>query len=139
VSTGVDGGVFSEDPNEILVFGYGAKLFRDDEKASWIDREEHLIPWMGDPELKVDRYDGRGALMDLRPFVAKAGGYSEKMDEEERELEKVLDHERYSDLREDEDFNDMEYQGTLPLNQLREVELIKGIVESRGGVPKISV
>ena len=27
-----------------------------------------LIPWMGDPNQPIDRYDGRATLHDLKPF-----------------------------------------------------------------------
>ena len=43
-----------EDPDysSLLVFGYGCKIFRDDERALSI--EENLIPWMG-TDLTIDR------------------------------------------------------------------------------------
>lgn len=40
---------------DLLVFGYACKIFRDDDKAREIDQGKHLIPWMGDSSLKIDR------------------------------------------------------------------------------------
>uniref|UniRef100_W8B603 Protein suppressor of white apricot n=1 Tax=Ceratitis capitata TaxID=7213 RepID=W8B603_CERCA len=40
---------------DLLVFGYACKLFRDDDKARDIDQGKHMIPWMGDTTLKIDR------------------------------------------------------------------------------------
>lgn len=40
---------------DLLVFGYACKLFRDDEKAAEIDQGKLLIPWMGDDSIKIDR------------------------------------------------------------------------------------
>lgn len=45
----------SKEPEELSVFGYACKLFRDDRKAFSIDEGEHLIPWMGDSSLLIDR------------------------------------------------------------------------------------
>lgn len=46
-----------EKKEELFVFGYSCKLFRDDEKALHVDQGKHLIPWMGDETLKIDRFD----------------------------------------------------------------------------------
>ena len=45
----------AEDDAELLVFGYGCKLFRDDAKAILENSGQLLIPWMGDSSLMVDR------------------------------------------------------------------------------------
>ena len=46
----------SPDLSSLLVFGYTCKIFRDDVKARSLESGEHLIPWMGDPALKIDRF-----------------------------------------------------------------------------------
>ncbi|XP_043289502.1 splicing factor, suppressor of white-apricot homolog isoform X3 [Venturia canescens] len=101
----VDSGILrkkngDEEPQELLVFGYGCKLFRDDEKAKMIDQGKHLIPWMGDSTLKIDRYDGRGALADLRSHEPPSGGYDQRtmLTEDEIRVEQLCDDERYHSL-----------------------------------------
>ena len=47
-----------EEIEGITAFGYQCKLFRDNEKAAYIDRGKHLIPWNGDASLMIDRYVG---------------------------------------------------------------------------------
>ncbi|KAK2587323.1 hypothetical protein KPH14_003041 [Odynerus spinipes] len=101
----VDSGILrkkngEEEPQELLVFGYSCKLFRDDDKAKMIDQGKHLIPWMGDNTLKIDRYDGRGALGDLRIHEPPAGGFDQRtiLTEDELKVEQLCDEERYRSL-----------------------------------------
>lgn len=44
-----------QDDDELLVFGYACKLYRDDAKAILENSGQLLIPWMGDSSLMVDR------------------------------------------------------------------------------------
>jgi hypothetical protein len=47
-----------KDPHqELLVFGYEARIFIDDEAAKRMDAAKHLIPWQGnqDNPILVDR------------------------------------------------------------------------------------
>ncbi|XP_033357887.1 splicing factor, suppressor of white-apricot homolog isoform X1 [Bombus vosnesenskii] len=101
----VDSGILrkkngEEEPQELLVFGYSCKLFRDDDKAKMIDQGKHLIPWMGDSTLKIDRYDGRGALGDLRIYEPPTGGFDHRtiLTEDELKVEQLCDEERYRSL-----------------------------------------
>ncbi|KFM59300.1 Splicing factor, suppressor of white-apricot-like protein, partial [Stegodyphus mimosarum] len=87
------------DPNEkLFLFGYSCKVFRDDEKAVYIDQGKHLIPWMGDEKLMIDRYDVRGYLHDLKQYEPPISGTYEDPYLEE---EKLCDEERYRSLRTD--------------------------------------
>ncbi|PSN33758.1 hypothetical protein C0J52_21672 [Blattella germanica] len=96
-----------EEDEELLVFGYSCKLFRDDEKALFIDQGKHLIPWMGDESLKIDRYDGRGALYDLKQYEPLPGGHDANkwvgLSDSERRVEQLCDEERYRALHHNEE------------------------------------
>ncbi|KAH7938122.1 hypothetical protein HPB49_020415 [Dermacentor silvarum] len=83
---------------DLLVFGYSCKLFRDDEKAMHIDRGKHLIPWMGDDSLMIDRYDARGYLHSIHEYEPKPGAalqYAASLTEEEKALEELCEEERF--------------------------------------------
>uniref|UniRef100_S4RV83 Splicing factor SWAP n=1 Tax=Petromyzon marinus TaxID=7757 RepID=S4RV83_PETMA len=82
--------------DELLVFGYACKVFRDDERARSLDRGVHLIPWMGDESIRMDRYDGRGHLHDLSEYDAEyTWNRSYDLSEEEARIEALCDVERY--------------------------------------------
>ena len=42
---------------DMLMFGYACKLFRDNDKALFLDEGRHLISWMGDGQHTIGRYD----------------------------------------------------------------------------------
>ncbi|XP_027846101.2 protein suppressor of white apricot [Aphis gossypii] len=93
-------GASEDEKQTLLVFGYSCKLFKDDEKALFIDQGKHLIPWMGDDTLKIDRYDCRGALSDLKSVEALPFGQSrwEGLTADEKKIEQLCDEERYKSL-----------------------------------------
>ncbi|CAH0549074.1 unnamed protein product [Brassicogethes aeneus] len=100
-----------ENHEELLVFGYACKLFRDDERAQHIDQGKHLIPWMGDEKLKIDRYDCRGALSDLKRYEASREGFDARrwlgLSDSDRKLEELCDKERYYSLLINEEEEEM--------------------------------
>jgi hypothetical protein len=44
-----------KEEEDLIVFGYSCKLFRDDFSAKAIDRGQSLIPWNGDENVMIDR------------------------------------------------------------------------------------
>ncbi|XP_054715820.1 splicing factor, suppressor of white-apricot homolog [Uloborus diversus] len=87
------------DPNEkLFLFGYSCKIFPNDDKSLFIGQGKHLIPWMGDETLMIDRYDVRGYLHDLKQYEPVAG---DKFEDPISEEEKLCDEERYRSLRSD--------------------------------------
>uniref|UniRef100_A0A8B9H840 Splicing factor SWAP n=1 Tax=Astyanax mexicanus TaxID=7994 RepID=A0A8B9H840_ASTMX len=108
------GGAESGPRQELLVFGYACKLFRDDERASEHEHGAQLIPWMGDKSLLIDRYDGRGHLHDLSEYDAGSWNQNYQLSEEEARIEALCDEERYlalhTDLLEEEARQEEEYK-----------------------------
>ncbi|XP_061458303.1 splicing factor, suppressor of white-apricot homolog isoform X2 [Rhineura floridana] len=102
-SDGAGGSGSSGGRVELLVFGYACKLFRDDEKALQQEQGRHLIPWMGEPSIMIDRYDGRGHLHDLSEYDAEYSTWNRdyQLSEEEARIEALCDEERYLALRTD--------------------------------------
>ncbi|KAH8555465.1 alternative splicing regulator-domain-containing protein [Umbelopsis sp. PMI_123] len=91
-----------KDPHqELLVFGYEARIFIDDEAAKRMDAAKHLIPWQGnqDNPILVDRYDVRNLLDDLSDVKFTNKSLSTDSEDEEE----LLDVERYADLDSDEE------------------------------------
>ncbi|CAL8276469.1 unnamed protein product [Merluccius merluccius] len=99
---------------DLLVFGYACKVFRDDERALFHDHGKHLIPWMGDKKITIDRYDGRGHLHDLSEYDSGSWNTSYQLSEEEARIEALCDEERYlamhTDLLEEEARQEEEYK-----------------------------
>ncbi|KAK6305223.1 hypothetical protein J4Q44_G00240030 [Coregonus suidteri] len=99
---------------ELLVFGYACKLFRDDERAHFHEQGKQLIPWMGDKNILIDRYDGRGHLHDLSEYDAGSWNRDYQLSEEEARIETLCDEERYlamhTDLLEEEARQEEEYK-----------------------------
>ena len=61
-----------EDDDELFVFGYASKFFRDDSKAILENSGQLLIPWMGDGSLMVDRWAGENALIKVSIGLAES-------------------------------------------------------------------
>uniref|UniRef100_A0A1B0D972 SURP motif domain-containing protein n=1 Tax=Phlebotomus papatasi TaxID=29031 RepID=A0A1B0D972_PHLPP len=109
-----------ENQEELLVFGYQCHLFRDDEKAQFIDQGKHLIPWMNDNSIKIDRYDVRATLNDLKMYEAPPGGYTNRLDylsAAEQKAEQLCEEERYYSLYHNE--REEEYQQEEELKRLQ--------------------
>ncbi|XP_019724281.1 splicing factor, suppressor of white-apricot homolog isoform X2 [Hippocampus comes] len=104
----------SEKYADLLVFGYACKVFRDDERALYHEHGKHLIPWMGDKSIMIDRYDGRGHLHDLSEYDSGSWNTSYQLSEEETRIEALCDEERYlafhADLLEEEARQEEEYK-----------------------------
>lgn len=83
----------------LSVFGISATLHADDQTASYYEEGKHLLPWFGQEDIMVDRYDVRLLVDDphsfdrLTPNTYK-GASSIPDDVDEGELQ----YERYQDL-----------------------------------------
>ncbi|XP_014400834.1 PREDICTED: splicing factor, suppressor of white-apricot homolog, partial [Myotis brandtii] len=88
----------------------------DDERALALEQGQHLIPWMGDRKILIDRYDGRGHLHDLSEYDAEYSTWNRdyQLSEEEARIEALCDEERYlalhTDLLEEEARQEEEYK-----------------------------
>ncbi|XP_065055484.1 splicing factor, suppressor of white-apricot homolog isoform X1 [Rhopilema esculentum] len=86
---------------DVIVIGYHSKLFRDDAMAQYIEDGKHLIPWMGDESLLIDRYDCRGHLYSRDEFEWKSSQLTMQLSSEEEQIEKACDEERYMGIHKD--------------------------------------
>jgi hypothetical protein len=88
--------------HDLTVVGYSSNLYHDDFNALKCDNQ--LIPWNGDENLLIDRYDCRGHLYDLTDydadFLEKNRDKSCRYSNEEIEIERICDEERYMFLNE---------------------------------------
>jgi hypothetical protein len=85
----------------LYVLGVPATLFRDDAAADVIGQERHLLSFPGDDSVRLDRFDARLLLEDLRPLDEDEGscmGLSVGRHAEGEELEAELDRARYANL-----------------------------------------
>ncbi|KAI9013110.1 alternative splicing regulator-domain-containing protein [Gaertneriomyces semiglobifer] len=83
--------------DDLLVFGYSCKLFRDDEIAAEVEQGHFLQPWRESPEaVYMDRYDVRN-LLDMLPEDPQPGQAHLDPDES------AYDVERYADLDSEEE------------------------------------
>uniref|UniRef100_A0A1B6H4P8 SURP motif domain-containing protein n=1 Tax=Cuerna arida TaxID=1464854 RepID=A0A1B6H4P8_9HEMI len=85
---------------DLCVIGYSSKLYRDDDKAVEIEEGQHLITWVGNEDVKIDRYDVRCYFNNLSHCETGRMGYA--LSEEDKEMEKMCDKERYRALLHDE-------------------------------------
>ncbi|CAG8735931.1 7812_t:CDS:2, partial [Acaulospora morrowiae] len=98
----------SQEYDDLLVFGYEVKTFRDDEMSKKVDEGNLLISWRGETENRIllDRYDVRNLLDDREQF--KKASYTMSRRNEDIEQEKIIDEERWRDLdSESEDLFEM--------------------------------
>lgn len=77
------------------VVGRHALFFDDDSTAAFINSKEALMPWNGDQNLVLDRYDVRHLLQDLSALRKRRSSSSSSSDVDDAEL----DLERYRDLQ----------------------------------------
>ncbi|KAL9551568.1 hypothetical protein MBANPS3_004194 [Mucor bainieri] len=92
------------DPQQLIrVIGSSTKLYPDAEQFYYHENPENLMPWQANPDVKIDRFDGR-SLLDFVP-EASVGANLQNISREDRELVDELNFERYHDLIEAERLN----------------------------------
>ncbi|KAF7722342.1 hypothetical protein EC973_003432 [Apophysomyces ossiformis] len=88
------------DPHQLLrVTGSATKLYPDAEQFYYQENTNNLMPWQGDPDVRIDRFDGR-ALLDYIPISNPR--IQSQLSQEDQELADDLNFARYHDLVEAE-------------------------------------
>ena len=87
----------TSEEDELLVFGYACKLFRDDERA--VQLESELL--VDIDSMKIDRFDGRGVLPNLKSCESLPNELKreEYLSPEDVCIEEMCDDERYRAMR----------------------------------------
>jgi len=80
------------------IVGRHALLFDDDSTADFINSQDALLPWNGDPNLVIDRYDVRHLLQDLTVLRRKKRAPTPPDSDISDVTQEELDLERYRDL-----------------------------------------
>lgn len=75
--------------DELIVFGYSCKLFRDDFSAKAIDRGQSLIPWNGDENVMIDRCAKSDVLFLLLIFLFIIS-IDKSLNEEKQNIDEIL-------------------------------------------------
>lgn len=83
--------------SELCIVGSSCTLYQDEMKYLEMEQGLHLIPWMGNTTLLVDRYDARVFLDDQSKFGLKSN-LKFRLSEDEMEFERLCDEERYLEL-----------------------------------------
>ncbi|KAI9303709.1 alternative splicing regulator-domain-containing protein [Cunninghamella echinulata] len=90
------------DPKQLLrIIGSTVKLYPNAEQYYYHENTNNLMPWQGDTNIKIDRFDGR-SLLDYIPKYENIKIEEEEDDFSDRE---ELNFERYHDLVEAERLN----------------------------------
>ncbi|RCH81210.1 hypothetical protein CU098_005075, partial [Rhizopus stolonifer] len=85
------------DPLQLIrVIGSASKLYPDAEHFYYHENTENLMPWQGNPDIKIDRFDGR-SLLDFFTEPVRSN-----LHVPEEDMQDELNFERYHDLIEAE-------------------------------------
>ncbi|ORY94110.1 alternative splicing regulator-domain-containing protein [Syncephalastrum racemosum] len=88
------------DPRQLLrVIGSSTKLYPDVDQYYYHANTSNLMPWQGDPDIRIDRFDGRALLEYLPDSARRSSSGSNGVQDA---LADELNFERYHDLVEAE-------------------------------------